>query len=128
MKFSQLLALSIFGLKGARAVLNQTWPLDSEIKFICREITLPINATANNAVLPSFPNATSLSAVYEFLDSINNASLASTSVSGIFNISASYCEPSIKISGRESTVQLLLHGLSYTKVCLTNNEVGHGCY
>ena len=85
---------------------------------------LPIHATAENAVLPTFPETTSPSAVYEYLGSLNYSSLAHNTISGVFNISATYCEPSVKVEGREGTIQVLLHGVAYTKVILAK-ELSH---
>ncbi|KAH8660715.1 hypothetical protein BGZ60DRAFT_344848, partial [Tricladium varicosporioides] len=36
-------------------------------------------------------------------------------VSGTWNISVTYCEPTVNVEGRGDTIQLLLHGVAYTK-------------
>jgi hypothetical protein len=54
--------------------------------------------------------------MYEYLGSFDPATLPTALVSGTFAISATYCEPSVKVEGREGTIQFLLHGLSATKV------------
>ncbi|PVH70668.1 hypothetical protein DL98DRAFT_436573 [Cadophora sp. DSE1049] len=36
-------------------------------------------------------------------------------VSGTYQISVTYCQPTVKVPGRENTIQMLLHGVAYTK-------------
>ena len=82
----------------------------------CRDIVLPIKAAANNTVFPPYPKSTAPGVMYEYLGSFDPATLPTAPVSGTFAISATYCEPSVKVEGREGTIQFLLHGLSATKV------------
>jgi len=76
---------------------------------------LPIKAAANNTDLPPYPESTEPGVLYKYL-AFNASALPPVFVSGTFNISALYCEPSVKVKGREGTIQLLLHGLTATKV------------
>ena len=91
---------------------------------VCKDMMLSITATANNTVLPPYPNSTDPGVVYQYLGSFNSSTLPSRTVSGTFDISVTYCEPSVKVEGREGTIQLLLHGLSATKVSLENEALG----
>ena len=91
---------------------------------VCKDLMLSITATANNTVLPPYPNSTAPGVIYQYLSSFNSSALPSRTVSGTFDISVTYCEPSVKVEGREGTIQLLLHGLSATKVSLENGSFG----
>jgi hypothetical protein len=85
----------------------------------CTDILLSISAEATHAVLPPFPKSTAAGVALQWLQSAtSNPSNATQKVSGTFNISATYCEPVIRVQGREGTIQLLLHGLSVDKVKL----------
>lgn len=85
-------------------------------KPACTNITLSVTAAANNLELPPFPNDTSRAVFGRYVQSFDPSTLGRKRVNGTFNIAATYCEPSYTVIGRESTVQLLLHGLAYTKV------------
>lgn len=82
----------------------------------CTTIVLPIKASAENTIFPPYPNSTEEGAYLKYLGSFNASALPTHTVSGTFDISATYCEPSVKVRGREATVQLLLHALASTKV------------
>jgi hypothetical protein len=84
---------------------------------ICRDLKIHVNAKAQNFALPPFPNSTNTTAVGQYLSSFNASTIPqSVSVSGTFAIAATYCQPANKVPGRENTIQLLLHGVGYTKV------------
>lgn len=82
----------------------------------CIEIVLPVFAKAENFVLPIYPNDTDPGTVYRCLGGFNDSTLTRTPVSGIYNISASYCTPTVNVKGREETIQMFLHGLGLDKV------------
>lgn len=86
-------------------------------KPTCIDLMIPVTATANNTLLPTYPNSTSPTAFYEYFASLNFSNIPSftNTISGTFNISATYCEPTIKVDGRNA-VQILVHGVAYTKV------------
>lgn len=84
---------------------------------ICKDIKLSLTATAENFALPRYPDSTAPTAVGQYLTSFNASTIPQNhTVSGTFSIAATYCEPANKVPDREGTVQLLLHGLGYTKV------------
>lgn len=84
---------------------------------ICKDIKLSLTATAENFALPPYPNSTAPTAVGQYLTSFNSSTIPQNhTVSGTFSIAATYCEPANKVPSREGTIQLLLHGLGYTKV------------
>ena len=85
---------------------------------LCRDIVLSIKAAANNTVFPPYPNSTAPGVIYQYLASFDPSKLPTAPVSGIFDISTTYCEPSVKVEGREGTIQFLLHGLTSSKVGL----------
>jgi hypothetical protein len=77
---------------------------------------LLIEATAMNTAFPPYLNDTSPGIFYKYFASISNLPLAANKVSGKYNISVSYCKPTVKVEGRENSIQILLHGVSATKV------------
>jgi hypothetical protein len=87
----------------------------------CTNITIPITASAKNLAFPPYPNSTAPGVIFQYLKSFNSSTLPATTVSGTFEISATYCEPVVKVAGREGTVQMLLHGLAATKVRTQNH-------
>lgn len=115
--FCLTLALSLGGVVHASSILQYPDTSCSEAsKLVCRDLFLPIKAAANNTVYPPYPNSTTPGVLYQYLQSFNTSTLSVAPVSGTFNISATYCEPSVKVEGREGTIQFLLHGVSATKV------------
>jgi hypothetical protein len=109
-----LVAFALSGL-AVSAPANLSCPIIPE--SLCKDITIPVTATANNTLLPTYPNSTSPEAFYEYFASLNFSAIApfTNTVSGTFDISATYCEPTITFEGRNA-VQLLVHGVAYTKV------------
>ncbi|KAH6674980.1 hypothetical protein B0J14DRAFT_25506 [Halenospora varia] len=81
----------------------------------CKDILLPISAAAENTLYPAYPNLTTSKAFLQYLGSLANATTSPLPVNGTWNISVTYCEPVVKVQGREDTIQLLLHGVAYTK-------------
>ncbi|KAE9381918.1 hypothetical protein N431DRAFT_539450 [Stipitochalara longipes BDJ] len=88
----------------------------SGLASFCKDIIIPVTATANNTLLPTYPDSTSPTAFYQYFGSLNFSKIPpfTNPVSGTFNISATYCEPTINVAGRNA-VQLLVHGVAYTK-------------
>ncbi|KAH7402184.1 Alpha/Beta hydrolase protein [Phaeosphaeria sp. MPI-PUGE-AT-0046c] len=85
-------------------------------KPICEDLTLHVDAKAQNFALPPYPPSTDPRAVGQYLSSFNSSSIKQNlTVSGTFAISATYCRPAQEVPGRETTIQLLLHGVGYTK-------------
>ncbi|EME41981.1 hypothetical protein DOTSEDRAFT_72924 [Dothistroma septosporum NZE10] len=64
----------------------------------CREITIPVNVSAENENLAS-----------------NSTTPPSTLVTGEYYIRARYCEPAKIVGYRKDTLQLLVHGITYTQ-------------
>lgn len=89
----------------------------------CTTIILPIKASAENTIYPPYPNSTEEGASLEYLSSFNESTLPTHTVSGTYDISATYCEPSVKVQGRKGTIQLLLHALGNTKASFPIHKV-----
>ena len=84
---------------------------------ICQDLTLHLNAEAQNFALPPYPPSTDAKAVGQYLSSFNSSVIKqNVTVSGTYAISATYCRPALDVPGREATIQLLLHGVGYTKL------------
>lgn len=80
----------------------------------CHEVTIPASVLATNKLIPSSLNLTRLGtvpgAIGEFIGDVQD-----TTVAGTWDIIGRYCEPERKVEKRKHTVQLLVHGLTYTK-------------
>jgi len=89
-------------------------------KPICRDFNLHVNAAAQNWDLPAYPNDTDVKTLVRYLTkTIPESGFAQKpkrTVSGIFKIAATYCEPVNRVAEREGTIQLLLHGFGYSRV------------
>jgi hypothetical protein len=113
---SALPALTFFLAKKAFAEYNP------HAEPICNDIKLLIPVTAQNWDLPAYPNATDKGALLTYLTktlpSSGFAGKPKKTVSGTFNIAATYCEPANKVPERENSIQFLLHGFGYTRVSL----------
>lgn len=105
----------------AQTMSHHTKPATTAPTPLCTTIVLPIKASANNTIYPPYPNSTAEGTYLQYLGSFNASTLPTHTVSGTFDISATYCEPSIKVRGREHTIQLLLHALANTKASLFFN-------
>ncbi|KAI9730400.1 MAG: hypothetical protein M1834_005910 [Cirrosporium novae-zelandiae] len=85
----------------------------------CTDFMIPVTINASNKKVPT----TLTSALTTTLTSttlsnlLNNLGddLQNALVSGTYNISARYCAPETIIANRTSTIQLLVHGITYTK-------------
>ncbi|KAJ2970620.1 hypothetical protein NQ176_g8103 [Zarea fungicola] len=81
--------------------------------FNCHEIFIPIDVSANNKNIP-------ITLDLQLLTNISNLSqmivkLDSSSVHGRFSIGARYCEPRKEVASRRNTLQILYHGITYTR-------------
>ncbi|KAF8851755.1 hypothetical protein BDZ45DRAFT_750342 [Acephala macrosclerotiorum] len=63
----------------------------------CANIVIPVSVTANNYVLPA------------------TNPLAFNNVSGTYNIAARYCAPANDLHSRREVLQVLVHGVTYTR-------------
>ena len=72
----------------------------------CVDITIPVTITAQNLALPTTLDVTDFFTILEPII----AQPALTTVSGTFNIAATYCEPVTTNTTLFNTLQLLVHG------------------
>jgi len=80
--------------------------VDGQVPDGCVNLTIPVTVTADNMGLPlNLDPADFLVIVEELIGDV----LDST-VSGTFNIAATYCEPVYKVPKRYNTLQVLVHG------------------
>lgn len=82
----------------------------------CSEITIPVSIQSTNAYID--PNINSAPSLYNALRNIYSGItdfVFNVNVAGTYNISARYCEPEVDIPSRRNTIQLLVHGITYTK-------------
>ncbi|CZR69991.1 uncharacterized protein PAC_19892 [Phialocephala subalpina] len=63
----------------------------------CTNVVIPVTVTANNVVLPA------------------TTPPAFNQVSGTYNIAARYCEPANNLHPRRDVLQVLVHGITYTR-------------
>src|ERR1700753_1466269 len=111
-QYSLLLAIATVGY----AHPGKKPPSTSGNQSNCQDIMLDIQAQSHNLVYPPYPNSTAPGMMYQYLASYNSSALPTTLVQGTFKISTTFCQPTVKVQGREATIQVLLHGLSATKV------------
>ena len=84
----------------------------------CVNITIPVPIYSFNAALPVISSLeVSLIGLVSYLNSVAEVTF-SYLVSGTFNTAATYCEPQVSDPSRENTLQLLVHGATYTKECM----------
>lgn len=76
----------------------------------CKNVTIPVTISATNVQLPS---TLSLANLTTYL-SLTAQELTNVAISGTYNINGRYCEPSVQIAGRNTTLQFLNHGLAQT--------------
>ncbi|KAI9823957.1 MAG: hypothetical protein M1819_001109 [Sarea resinae] len=86
---------------------------------VCQDFFLSVTATSLIAQFPdsALANLTDSSSVVAAIDTLAAKinSTVHTDVTGTYNISARYCEPNVTIADRKSSIQLLGHGITYTK-------------
>jgi hypothetical protein len=82
----------------------------------CYDFFIPINATSLNRQIEDY-NLTTTASIESLIASLETSVSTSTyiTVTTSFNISARYCEPEVKIPSRASSIQFLVHGITYTK-------------
>lgn len=79
----------------------------------CNDIAIPVSVSALNKNFP--PDLSIDSLLTPGLLNKIVAGLTSSLVSGDYTIGARYCEPSKDIASRRDTLQVLVHGITYTK-------------
>ncbi len=80
--------------------------VDCQVPEGCVNLTIPVTVTAENMDLPlSLDPADFLVIIEELLGDVLDAT-----VSGTFNIAATYCEPVNAVEDRFNTLQVLVHG------------------
>lgn len=100
----------------------------------CTEVVLPVTISANNLVIPDslvsgLTSATplSLTGAETLINSVGNT-LQSALVNGTWNIAGRFCEPEVQIAGRESAVQLLVHGIASDRNYWSGGSQGSDIY
>jgi hypothetical protein len=76
----------------------------------CNDIVIPVTFSAMNARIPA--------GITLDPSSILNAIAAlvfDLPISGTYDIAARYCEPEVVVASRTNTLQLLVHGATYTR-------------
>lgn len=85
----------------------------------CSEVTFTITTSSNNSVFASPPSPTNDTALWDFLASGFRGNLptiiGTRPISGTFNISGTYCLPHHHRPRSPPTLQILLHGITYSK-------------
>src|SRR5690242_11630009 len=76
----------------------------------CTTISIPVSISAQNARFPADFTTTSLLSVVGALGAVVFNSLITDS----YTIVGTYCEPEVLEEGRKGTVQVLVHGATYT--------------
>lgn len=91
-------------------------PSGSSIGLNCYDFFIPVQATSLNLQLND-SNLTDTASVASLLASLStSANTSYIPVTGFFNISSRFCEPQIKVEHRQSSLQLLIHGVTYNKI------------
>jgi pimeloyl-ACP methyl ester carboxylesterase len=78
----------------------------------CHDVIIPVEVSANNIALP--PNLGFADLTPAFVESAI-ATFGTTLVQGQYNIGARYCEPTTVVPSRQQTLQVLIHGITYTR-------------
>lgn len=84
----------------------------------CSDVNLTVTITAQNHAVPQYllDGLDSASLTPSGLESLLNGAgneLQLALVNGTYNIAGLYCEPEVQVAGRENTVQLLVHGITF---------------
>ncbi|KAH6712610.1 Alpha/Beta hydrolase protein [Leptodontidium sp. MPI-SDFR-AT-0119] len=77
----------------------------------CTTISIPVSISAQNVRFPADFTTTSLLSVVGALGAVVFDSLITDS----YTIVGTYCEPEVLVEGRKGTVQVLVHGATYTR-------------
>jgi pimeloyl-ACP methyl ester carboxylesterase len=96
----------------------------------CTNIVLSVEACATNVVVNIQGDIKNRTVIENYIQGVTDGTLklvtgSTQEVSGTYNISATYCRPTRDVPRLNSTVQLLVHGLTYNKgywSSLTNQE------
>jgi pimeloyl-ACP methyl ester carboxylesterase len=105
MRLGFLFQAAAFAAASQAAPLN-SWPIS------CQDVMIPVKVSADNYVLPS--NLTMADLTLTFLEStVPNSS--TIRIEGEYSIGARYCTPSCAVPHRKQTLQVLVHGITYTR-------------
>lgn len=79
----------------------------------CFNYTITVTASTNNAYLPPTASLSYILGLPNYVvgNALNNL------VGGNFDIATTYCEPETLIPSRKNTLQVLIHGGTYTRSC-----------
>ena len=92
--------------------LSQALSLPSETLANCKDVYFELFGTAQNRVVqPPPPN---IFQDFNLLLKWVQQPVVLNTVSGVQKIYGQYCEPTIKLPSRDKTLQLLVHGLTYS--------------
>ncbi|RKF53520.1 putative ctr copper transporter family protein [Erysiphe neolycopersici] len=82
----------------------------------CSEFKIPIQVNSVNFYISPSVNSTAAlnSTMHNILSGLTSL-VSNVTVSSTYNISARFCEPEVRNSSRSNTIQLLVHGITYTK-------------
>ena len=79
----------------------------------CTTLSIPVSISARNAHFPPDFTTTSLLSIVGALGAVIFDSL----ITDTYTIVGTYCEPEVLVESRRETVQLLVHGATYTRSC-----------
>lgn len=79
----------------------------------CTTLSIPISVQARNAHFPADFTTTSLLSIVGALGAVVFDSL----ITDTYTIVGTYCEPEVLVESRKETIQLLVHGATYTRSC-----------
>jgi len=85
----------------------------------CKDLVVTVTASANNEVFPISTDLTSSSAISATIQTILGTAVTTfplVPVSGTFSMSVRFCEPEVVVGSRKDTIQLLVHGVTETKL------------
>ncbi|KAK0099464.1 hypothetical protein ONS95_004674 [Cadophora gregata] len=83
----------------------------------CTTLSIPVSVRAHNAHFPPDFTTTSLLSLVGALGAVVFDSL----ITDTFTIVGTYCEPEVLVERRKDTVQLLVHGATYTRAYWTGD-------
>ncbi|CAD6503829.1 BgTH12-05574 [Blumeria graminis f. sp. triticale] len=82
----------------------------------CRDVLIPtVVNTSNDYIDPTINSQAKARSWMQKVDSHRINSTEEVDINDKFNIAARYCEPEVKNPSRANTIQLLVHGITYTK-------------
>ncbi|KAI9756203.1 MAG: mRNA cap guanine-N7 methyltransferase [Chaenotheca gracillima] len=106
-----------FGLLAAGPA-TQAVARDDHSSSLCQKVHIPVTASADNFAFPKLNDLNKPGAIQDLLVEVGNVLTKGEKVTrgGSFQIVGRYCRPTVSVDrDRDSTIQLLLHGLTYRK-------------